>query len=171
VCIYAGPHARHQRALRKSKALWQPITDAVSEQSREFQGFSKHQGNIREFFLLAHGHFPRQVAFAPFDANNRRGPGVLIFSALTPADSLLAGAVLMTPDLLDTITSGGTPPQTGAASPCQQATVTQHTAAYPQHQQAFGYPSTTPSSSAQFSRAKSERDSHFVQYDTQHQQL
>lgn len=120
-------------------------------------------------FPLAHRCFPRQVAFAPFDPDNRRGPGVLIFSVLTPADSLLAGAVLMTPDLLDTITSGGTPPQTGAASSYQQATVAQHTGAYPQSHQAYGYPSTNPSSSVQFGRAKSERESnYFVQYETQY---
>ena len=118
--------------------------------------------------LLTHHRFPHQVAFAPFDTNNRRGPGVLIFSVLTPADSLLAGAVLMTPDLLDTITSGGTPPQTGASSPYQQATVTHNTAAYTQPHQAYGYPST----SAQYSRAKSERDpSYFMQYDTQYRSL
>jgi len=128
-------------------------------------------GPYREI-LAAHPHFPRQVAFAPFDANNRRGPGVLIFSVLTPADSLLAGAVLMTPDLLDTITSGGTPPQTGAASPYQQVTVTQHTAAYSQPYRADGYPSANPSSSAQFSRARSERDpSYFMQYDAQYRGL
>jgi len=109
------------------------------------------------------------VAFAPFDANNRRGPGVLIFSVLTPADSLLAGAVLMTPDLLDTITSGGTPPHTGASSPYQQATVAPHPATYPQPHQTYGYPSTNPSSTAQYSRVKSERDTgHFMQYDTQY---
>ena len=113
--------------------------------------------------LLTHPHSLRQVAFAPFDTNNRRGPGVLIFSVLTPADSLLAGAVLMTPDLLDTITSGGTPPQTGASPPYQQV------AAYPQPHQAYGYPPANPSSSAQFSRAKSERDpSYFIQYDPQY---
>ena len=119
--------------------------------------------------LLTHHRFPRQVAFAPFDTNNRRGPGVLIFSVLTPADSLLAGAVLMNPDLLDTITLGGTPPQTGASSPYQQATVTHNTAAYTQPHQAYGYPSTNPSSSAQYSRTKPERDpNYFMQYDTQY---
>lgn len=119
--------------------------------------------------LFAHPHLIRQVAFAPFDTNNRRGPGVLIFSVSTPADSLLAGAVLMTPDLLDTITSGGTPPQPGASSPYQQATVTQHTAAYPQPHQAHGYPSANPPPGAQFNRAKPERDpSYFMQYDTQY---
>lgn len=107
---------------------------------------------------------PRQVAFAPFDTNNRRGPGVLIFSVATSADSLLAGAVLMTPDLLDTITSGGTPPQTGAPSPYQQVTVTQHAAAYSQPHQPYGYPSANPSSNGQFSRARPERDpSYFMQ--------
>jgi len=113
------------------------------------------------------------VAFAPFDANNRRGPGVLIFSVLTPADSLLAGAVLMAPDLLDTITSGGTPPQTGAASSYQQATVAQHTAAYPKSHQAYSYPPanppSNPPSNGQFGRARSEREpGYFMEYETQY---
>jgi len=129
-----------------------------------------HSANQKHFHTLSQMLSRNNlVAFAPFDTNNRRGPGVLIFSVLTPADSLLAGAVLMTPDLLDTITSGGTPPQAGASSPYQQATVAQHTAAYPQPHQAYDYPSTTPSSSTQYTRTKSERDpSYFIQYDTQY---
>lgn len=116
--------------------------------------------------------FPRQVAFAPFDLNNRRGPGVLIFPVLTPADSLLAGAVLMSPELLDTITLGGTPPHTGTPAQYQQATATQHTTAYPQLHQAYGYPPTNPSSNVEFSRVGSERTpSYFMQYGTQYQQL
>lgn len=132
-----------------------------------------HSANQKHFNMLSQMLSRNNlVAFAPFDSNNRRGPGVLIFSVLTPADSLLAGAVLMTPDLLDTITSGGTPPQIGTTSPYQQATVTQHTAAYPPPHQAYGYPSTNPSSSAQYSRARSERDpSYFMQYDAQYRQL
>lgn len=134
---------------------------------------SAHSANQKHFNTLSQMLSRNNlVAFAPFDANNRRGPGVLIFSVMTPADSLLAGAVLMTPDLLDTITSGGTPPQAGGALPYQQATVAQHAAACAQPHQAYGYPPTNPSSSAQFSRAKSERDSsYFIQYDAQYQQL
>jgi len=73
---------------------------------------------------LAHRHLPPQVAFSPFGGSNKRGPGVLIFPVATPADSLLAGAVLMTPDLLDIITSGGTLPTIRMPSVYQRAAVT-----------------------------------------------
>ncbi|KAF9788449.1 hypothetical protein BJ322DRAFT_1106440 [Thelephora terrestris] len=127
-----------------------------------------HSANQKHFSTLSQMLSRNNlVAFAPFDTNNRRGPGVLIFSPLTPADSLLAGAILMTPDLLDTITSGGTPPQTGGTSPYQQATAT-HPAAYHQPHQAYGY----PPSNAQYSRARSERGTnYFMEYDTQYQPL
>ncbi|KAF9652470.1 hypothetical protein BDM02DRAFT_3183513 [Thelephora ganbajun] len=164
--------------VTKSQMSSRDITVMMQHQSVSLCAFmpdrlpdpNAHSANQKHFHTLSQMLSRNNlVAFAPFDTDNRRGPGVLIFSVLTQADSLLAGAVLMTPDLLDTITSGGTPPQTGAPSPYQQATVTPHTAAYPQPHQAYGYPSTNPSSSAQFSRAKSERDpSYFMQYETEY---